>query len=80
MPQAKDVVPHSKESRELIKFNGDEILAETGIKLSRVYYCQLCGGYHVTSLESERLGRWLDRKIQSVVETYNLIQARKRRA
>lgn len=76
----KMLFPTQKKAENIIKFNGDEILAETGIKLSRVYYCQLCGGYHVTSLESERLGRWLDRKIQSVVETYNLIQARKRRA
>ena len=78
--RAKMLFCTQKKVEDFIKFNADVIFEESGIKPARTYYCQLCCGYHVTSLESERLGRWLDRKIQRVVETYNLIQARKRRA
>ena len=36
-----------------IKFNADEIEAETGRKPERVYYCECCGGWHTTSMKNK---------------------------
>lgn len=69
-----------KKAQNFIKFNGDEIMEETGIQPARVYYCQLCCGYHVTSLRSEEIGKRHDREVQRVIDAYNLNQAKKRRA
>ena len=65
-----------KKAQNFIKFNGDEIMEETGIRPARVYYCQLCCGYHVTSLRSEERGKRRDREVQRVIDAYN----QKRRA
>ncbi len=32
-----------------IKYNSEEIFNETGVAPIRAYYCQYCGGWHVTS-------------------------------
>ena len=40
-----------KKAFNFIKFNGEEILEESGVAPNRVYYCECCGGYHVTSQE-----------------------------
>ncbi len=53
-----------------IKFNGDEILEESGKKPSRSYYCELCGGYHVTSIDSEVVGERIDMLVKSKVDSY----------
>ena len=36
-----------------IKFNADEIEAETGRKPERDYYCVCCGGWHTTSMKNK---------------------------
>lgn len=38
-----------KKAMNFIKFNADEIKAESGYCPSRAYYCIPCGGYHITS-------------------------------
>ena len=43
-----------------IKFNSNDILEETGKAPIRSYYCEFCGGYHVTSNTSEEIGERLD--------------------
>lgn len=43
-----------------IRFNSDEIVAETGKAPVRSYYCALCCGWHVTSNPSTERGGILD--------------------
>ena len=50
--RSKLVFETEKKSLNFIKFNADEILEETGRAPTRAYYCQCCGGYHVTSQEA----------------------------
>ena len=38
-----------------IKFNADEIEAETGRKPERAYYCVCCGGWHTTSMKNNSI-------------------------
>ena len=51
-----------QKAERFIRFNGDEILEESGRAPVRSYYCRLCCGWHVTSIESEATGRRLDRR------------------
>ena len=53
-----------------IKHNGDEILEETGKTPTRSYYCELCGGFHVTSIDSVEVGARLDQRVQLRVADY----------
>ena len=43
-----------------IKFNSSEIMEESGKAPIRSYYCEICGGYHVTSNNSKTHAEWLD--------------------
>ena len=43
-----------------IKFNSSEIMEESGKAPIRSYYCEICGGYHVTSNNSKTYAEWLD--------------------
>ena len=45
-----------------IKFNQEVILEEKGYAPVRSYYCEFCGGYHVTSNSSTEIGERLDAK------------------
>lgn len=40
-----------KQAMNFIKFNADEIREETGYAPTRAYFCEACGGWHVTSME-----------------------------
>lgn len=42
-----------KEAELFIKFNADNIKQESGYAPIRAYYCRHCGGWHVTSKESQ---------------------------
>ena len=42
-----------KKALTFIKFNADEIEAETGRKPERAYYCECCGGWHTTSMKNK---------------------------
>lgn len=57
-------------AENFIKFNGDEILEETGKAPTRSYYCELCGGFHVTSIDSEEIGKRIDKQIQKRIDKY----------
>lgn len=57
-----------------IKFNRGVILDETGKAPSRAYYCPYCLGWHVTSCESEEVGKRLDQKDKA--ETERAMRAR----
>ena len=43
-----------------IKFNSNEMMEESGKAPIRSYYCEICGGYHVTSNNSKTHAEWLD--------------------
>ena len=43
-----------------IKFNSSEMMEESGKAPIRSYYCEICGGYHVTSNNSKTHSEWLD--------------------
>ena len=43
-----------------IKFKSSEMMEESGKAPIRSYYCEICGGYHVTSNNSKTHAEWLD--------------------
>jgi len=52
-----------------IKYNSQEILEENGKAPVRSYYCQVCGGYHVTSNPSKEAGVEFNLRDQRIVES-----------
>lgn len=48
------------EAQAFIRFNSGDILNVSRKAPVRSYYCQLCGGYHVTSNNSKTHAEWLD--------------------
>lgn len=44
--RSKMLFPDEGKARRFIKFNGEEI---NSIEKLRVYYCETCGGYHISS-------------------------------
>ena len=47
-------------AENFIKFNSSEMMEEYGKTPIRSYYCEICGGYHVTSNNSKTHAEWLD--------------------
>lgn len=45
-----------------IRYNSENILEEKGKAPVRSYYCEMCGGYHVTSNPSEEVGERLNQR------------------
>lgn len=64
-------------ANNFIKFNGNEILEETGKAPVRSYYCEFCGGYHVTSKESPEEGELLDNRDRRIMSKVDLISKSK---
>jgi len=56
--QSKMLFETEKKANNFIKFNSDEIEAETGYKPVRSYYCMYCDGWHVTSQAEFDAGKW----------------------
>ncbi|WP_031541485.1 MULTISPECIES: hypothetical protein [unclassified Bacteroides] len=54
-----------------IRFNSQEILEEKGKTPIRSYYCEICGGYHVTSNSSKIVGKKLDQRDHLHVERFS---------
>ncbi|MDO4202540.1 MAG: hypothetical protein Q4D25_10575 [Bacteroidales bacterium] len=61
-----------------IKFNGEDILEETGRKPVRSYYCEFCGGYHVTSSDSSEVGERLNHRDHRVMDKVILMKKSQR--
>ncbi len=59
-----------KKADNFIKFNNEEIEAESGYSPQRSYYCLFCGGYHITS---KLLPFGLSRKEQIITQSINRI-------
>ena len=51
-----------------IAYNSEGIMEENGKAPVRSYYCELCGGYHVTSNPSMVAGESLNQRDQKMVE------------
>ena len=51
-----------------IRFNSSEIMEESGKAPIRSYYCEICGGYHVTSNNSKTHAEWLDNRDKVLAE------------
>ena len=51
-----------------IKFNSSEMMEESGKAPIRSYYCEICGGYHVTSNNSKSHAEWLDIRDNALAE------------
>lgn len=49
--KSKILFETEKKANNFIKFNAEEIKAESGFSPVRSYFCMSCGGYHVTSKE-----------------------------
>ena len=45
-----------------IRYNSEGILEENGKAPARSYYCEICGGYHVTSNPSAEVGERLNQR------------------
>ena len=52
-----------------IKYNSEGILEENGKAPVRSYYCEMCGGYHVTSNPSEEVGERLNQRDHLRIES-----------
>jgi hypothetical protein len=60
-----------KKADNFIQFNKEGIEEENGKAPVRSYYCELCGGYHVTSSRSKAKGEKMDERDQTIVRTLN---------
>jgi hypothetical protein len=52
--RAKMLFETEKKAENFIRFNKEEIEAETGIGPQRAYYCLFCGGWHITHFKEPR--------------------------
>jgi hypothetical protein len=52
--RAKMLFETEKKAANFIRFNKDEIEAESGIGPQRAYYCLFCGGWHITHYKETR--------------------------
>jgi hypothetical protein len=67
------------EAQAFIRFNSGDILKVSRKAPVRSYYCQLCGGYHVTSNPSKDDAMHMDERDKKMVEEIDeIIRAKKR--
>jgi hypothetical protein len=64
----------SSKAEKFIHFNAEEIRDENGKAPVRCYYCEMCGGYHVTSNPSEEIGQRLSQRDQKILEKISTIK------
>ena len=57
--KSKTLFKSQKQADNFIQFNKETIAAQNGYAPIRSYYCPICGGWHVTSLED---GTWITGK------------------
>lgn len=53
-----------------LRYNSEEIFEENGKAPIRSYYCEICGGYHVTSIPSKEVGENLDERDHQRIESF----------
>lgn len=52
-----------KKANLYLKYNADDVLEENGKKPIRSYYCEACGGWHVTSSRTFKKVNDKDKKV-----------------
>ena len=52
--RTKMLFESEQKALNFIKYNNKDILEDSGKAPSRVYYCDLCGGYHLTSITKSK--------------------------
>lgn len=58
-----------KKADNFIRYNSEGIQEENGKSPVRSYYCEMCGGYHVTSNPSKEIGERLDQRDRLRIES-----------
>lgn len=54
-----------------IRYNSEGIMEENGKAPVRSYYCEMCGGYHVTSNPSSEVGERLNQRDHQLIQNLN---------
>lgn len=57
-----------------IRYNSEGILEENGKAPVRSYYCEMCGGYHVTSNPSAEIGERLNQRDRQLIHNLTAYQ------
>ena len=57
-----------------IRYNSEGILEENGKAPVRSYYCEMCGGYHVTSNPSAEVGEQLNQRDRQLIHNITAYQ------
>lgn len=73
--RVKMVFETEKKAHTFIKFNGEEIAAESGYAPTRAYFCIACNGWHITSKQEAFHGQT---KTEIILASYQ--EERKKRA
>ena len=69
--QRSKMLFESKEKADkFIAYNSEGMLEENGKAPVRSYYCEMCGGYHVTSNPSLVAGESLNQRDQRMIEQF----------
>lgn len=66
----KMLFPSKDKADNFMTFNSDVILEETGKAPVRSYFCEVCGGYHVTSNPSVEEGERMDCAIKNRIRQF----------
>lgn len=69
----KMLFDEKSEADNFIKYNHGGILEENGKAPARSYYCELCCGYHVTSITSQEDGARLDYRDSQLIQELTTI-------
>lgn len=68
-----------KRANNFITFNKEEIKAEKGIAPERSYFCEFCGGWHITSMKT-KIGQTKNEKLLEVFIKENTEKKEKKKA
>lgn len=63
--RAKMLFESEKKAMNFIKFNSEEFDSKTP---NRAYYCEVCGGWHVTSREGQS---YINPLVENTINQYN---------
>lgn len=67
-----------EEANLFIQYNKDEIGRTSDKVPSRSYYCSFCGGWHVTSIDSEKVGHLFERRDMETIIRPDIIAKEKK--
>lgn len=64
----KMLFENQSKADNFIRYNSEGILEENGKAPVRSYYCEICGGYHVTSNPSAEVGERLNQRDRQLIQ------------